>query len=142
GATELLQIAERNPPAMERLQRLGRWHLERQVRDPALREMLRPSFTLGCKRLLLSNTYYPALQAENARVVPHAVSRITPAGIVGEDGVEHDVDTIVFGTGFHVSDTSMPTRLVGRGGVTLEQRWLGSPEAYLGTAVHGLPNAF
>lgn len=142
GATELLQVAQRNPEAIRHLERLGRHHLQRQVRDPALRAALTPAFTIGCKRLLLSNTFYPALQAPNARVVPRGVVRVTPTGVVDSDGVEHAVDTIVFGTGFHVSDSSMPSRIVGRAGLTLEQRWGSSPEAYLGTAVHGLPNAF
>ncbi len=142
GATEMLQLAERDPAAMRRLQRIAAWHLARQVRDRVLRDALTPSFTLGCKRLLLSNTYYPALQAENARVVPRGVARVTSEGVVDADGIEHAVDTIVFGTGFHVSDTSMPSRIVGRDGVGLDARWGGSPEAYLGTAVHGLPNAF
>lgn len=142
GATELLQVAERNPAAIRQLERLGRRHLQRQVRDPALRAVLTPTFTIGCKRLLLSNTYYPALQAPNARVVPRRVARVTPTGVVDGDGVEHAADTIIFGTGFHVSDTSLPSRIVGRDGVTLEQRWQGSPQAYLGTTVHGVPNAF
>ncbi|WP_394837530.1 SDR family NAD(P)-dependent oxidoreductase [Pendulispora rubella] len=140
--TEMLQIAQRNPAAMQQVQRIGLAHLRRQVRDPELRRALTPKFTLGCKRLLLSNTYYPALQAPNVEVVPQAVTEITKRGIVGADGIEREVDTIIFGTGFHVTDSSVPKRIVGRGGRTLDDVWRGSPSAYLGTTCHGFPNAF
>ncbi|MFO0547763.1 MAG: SDR family NAD(P)-dependent oxidoreductase [Polyangiaceae bacterium] len=142
GLTELLQLAERSPAAMHRLERLGAWHLERQVPDPELRAALTPSFTLGCKRLLLSNTYYPALTAPNVRVVAQGVTRVNANSVVSADGRAHEVDTIIFGTGFHVSDTSMPSRITGRGGVLLDSVWKKSPQAYLGTTVSGLPNAF
>ena len=142
GATELLQIAQRHPSVMQRLSKLGLWHLEKQVRDPALRAALTPSFTLGCKRLLLSNTYYPALQAENVRLVPHGVRAITETGVIGADGALRDVDTIIFGTGFHTTDAKAFGRVYGRGGKSLEETWGGSPEAYLGTTCHGFPNAF
>ena len=99
---------------MQQLQRIGLWHLARQVEDRALRAALTPDFTLGCKRILFSNTYYRALQAHNAQVVARGVTRVTPRGVVGADGVEHPADTIVFGTGFHVADTSIPARVVGR----------------------------
>jgi cyclohexanone monooxygenase len=142
GATELLQIAQRHPSVMQRLSALGKWHLERQVRDPELRAQLTPRFTLGCKRLLLSNTYYPALQAANAQLVPCGVRAITANGVVGADGVHREVDTIIFGTGFHTTDARSFGRVYGRGGKSLEETWGGSPEAYLGTTCHGFPNAF
>ena len=142
GATELLQIAERHPRAMKRLERLAHAHLRRQIRDPELRRALTPSFTLGCKRMLFSNTYYPALAAPNTEVVPHAVATITERGVIGADGIEREVDAIIFGTGFHVTDTPLPTRIVGKRGQSLHATWAGSPNAYLGTAVSGFPNAF
>ncbi len=142
GATELLQIAQRHPSVMQRLSALGLWHLKKQVRDPELRADLTPSFTLGCKRLLLSNTYYPALQTANTKLVPHGVQAITENGVVGADGVHREVDTIIFGTGFHTTDAKGFGRVYGRGGKSLEETWAGSPEAYLGTTCHGFPNAF
>ena len=142
GATELLQLAQRRPPVMRRLQGIAEWHIQRQVKDPEIRRAVTPSFTLGCKRLLLSNTYYPAIQAPNAELVPLGVSRITPTGVVDSRGVERAVDTIIFGTGFHVTDTKTPDRVYGVDGKSVGETWDGSPEAYLGTTVHGFPNAF
>jgi cation diffusion facilitator CzcD-associated flavoprotein CzcO/NAD(P)-dependent dehydrogenase (short-subunit alcohol dehydrogenase family) len=142
GATELLQIAQRHPSVMQRLSALGLWHLKKQVRDPALRAQLTPSFTLGCKRLLLSNTYYPALQAENAELVPHGVREVTETGVIGADGIHREVDTVILGTGFHTTDAKSFGRVYGREGKSVEETWAGSPEAYLGTTCHGFPNAF
>lgn len=142
GATELLQIAQRHPSVMEKLSRLGRWHLKTQVHDPVLRDRLTPRFTLGCKRLLLSNTYYPALQTSNTLLVPHGVTQVTKTGVVGADGVHREVDTIIFGTGFHATDAASFGRVYGREGKSLEEVWAGGPEAYLGTTCHGFPNAF
>ena len=142
GTTELLQVAQRHPAAMRQLQKIAAGHLERQVPDPVLRRALTPTFTLGCKRLLLSNTYYPAIQAPNAELVPLGVTRITPTGVVDSRGVHREVDTIIFGTGFHVTDAATPQRVYGAGGRTVDEVWDGSPTAYLGTTCHGFPNAF
>jgi cation diffusion facilitator CzcD-associated flavoprotein CzcO len=139
---ELVQLAQRRPRVMQRIQRVAGLHLKRQVKDPELRRLLTPHFTLGCKRLLLSNTYYPALQEPNAEVVPHAVREITPNGVIGADGVEREVDTIIFGTGFHVTDPPIAARVRGADGRSMADRWKGSPRAYLGTSVAGFPNFF
>lgn len=140
-ALELLGHAERRPALIAPLQALAREHLRRQVADDALRARLTPSFTIGCKRLLLSNTYYPALTQPNVEVVGGALERVTPRGVIGPDGVEHEVDTLVLGTGFVVTDPPIADRIVARG-ESLAQRWDGTPRAYLGTTVHGFPNLF
>src|SRR4051794_12881013 len=127
---------------MERVQKPLRLHLKRAVKDPQLRRICTPDFTLGCKRMLLSNTWYPALQRSNVDVVPHGVERFTRTGIVGTDGVERQADTVIFGTGFHVSDPPIAARVRGRDGRTLAETWAGSPRAYLGTTVSGFPNLF
>lgn len=142
GALELLQLAQRSTAAMKQVQRVGLLHLRRQVRDPELRRMLTPSFVLGCKRLLLSNTYYPALQRPNVSVVDGSLTRIEPHAVVGADGRRHEVDTIIFGTGFRVTDPPIADRVFGRDGTCLAEVWSGSPQAYLGTTVHGFPNLF
>ncbi|HWL85056.1 MAG TPA: SDR family NAD(P)-dependent oxidoreductase, partial [Polyangiaceae bacterium] len=142
GFTEGLQLAQRHPQIMRQIQRIGLGHLRRQVRDPELRQVLTPTFALGCKRLLLSNTYYPALQAANAEVVPHGVAELTERGVVGSDGIERQVDTIIFGTGFYVTDAAGPQRVFGKEGKSLDEVWGGSPQAYKGTMCHGFPNAF
>ncbi|MHB1809529.1 MAG: flavin-containing monooxygenase [Solirubrobacteraceae bacterium] len=121
---------------------LARRHLASQVADPDLRRRLTPSYRIGCKRVLLSDEYYPALQRENARLVTEPIERIVPSGIVTRDGELHELDAIVLGTGFHVTDVPYAPHIRGRGGVSLEQAWGGSPKTHLGTTVAGFPNLF
>ncbi|MEA2484772.1 MAG: hypothetical protein QOC55_2719, partial [Thermoleophilaceae bacterium] len=139
---EATQLAQRRPRVMQQLQKLALIHLKRQVTNPELRRALTPHFTLGCKRILLSNTYYPALQQPNAEVVPHAMREIRAHSVVGADGVEREVDAIIFGTGFHVTDMPIAERIRGADGRSMAEAWQGSPRAYLGTTVAGFPNLF
>jgi cation diffusion facilitator CzcD-associated flavoprotein CzcO len=139
---ELAGFAERNPWAMRGFQAIARRHLERQVRDPELRRALTPDHTLGCKRILLSNDWYPALTSPNVEVVPHAVTKVTPKGIVSADGAERAADTLILGTGFTITDLPIARRIVGRDGRTLDEVWGGSPTGHLGTVVSGFPNLF
>jgi cation diffusion facilitator CzcD-associated flavoprotein CzcO len=128
------------------LMRLGRRvalaHLRRQVPDIELRAKLTPDYTLGCKRVLLSDDYYPSLGAPNVEVVTAGIREVTAAGVVGEDGAVHEVDTIVFGTGFHVTDFPAARCIRGRGGQLLADAWRNGMEAHLGTTVAGFPNLF
>ncbi len=140
--SELLGHGLRRERAMRHLQRIGERHLERQVRDPELRAALTPSYTLGCKRTLFSNVYYPALARENVEVVPAAVAEVRANSVVGADGVEREVDTIVLGTGFKLLDMPIAKLLRGTDGQTMAEVWEGSPRGYLGTTVAGFPNAF
>ncbi len=142
GSLEALSYFFRHPRAMRVLQRAGLWNIRRAVRDPRLREMLTPDFVMGCKRVLLSNTYYPALTRSNVEVVPHGIARVSGSSVVGSDGTEREVDAIIFGTGFHYSDPPIAERVFGADGRSLAQVWRGSPQAYLGTSVHGFPNLF
>jgi cation diffusion facilitator CzcD-associated flavoprotein CzcO len=121
---------------------IGRRHLRRQVADPDLRRKLTPSYTLGCKRITLSNSYYPALCQPNSEVVTDPISEVRSHSIVTADGAEREVDTIILGTGFKVHDNPGFSRVRGRGGQTLGDAWQGSPRAYLGTAIAGFPNLF
>jgi cation diffusion facilitator CzcD-associated flavoprotein CzcO len=139
---ELVQLAQRRPRVMQRIQKLILLHMHRQVKDPELRRVLTPKFTLGCKRMLLSNTYYRSLTQPNATVVPHAVTEVREHSVVGADGVEREVDTIIFGTGFHVTDPPIAERVRGADGRSIADTWRGSPRAYLGTSVAGFPNFF
>ena len=139
---ELTQLAQRRPRVMQRIQRVVLLHLKRQVKDPELRRALTPNFTFGCKRILFSNTYYPALQEPNAELVPRAMSEIREQSVVDADGVEREVDTIIFGTGFHVTDMPIAQRVIGGDGRSMADVWQGSPRAYLGTTVAGFPNLF
>jgi len=139
---ELVALAFLKPRYMRYAQSLARKHLERSVPDPDLRAKLMPDYTLGCKRVLLSNTYYPALQQDNVDVVTEPIREIRPHGVVTADGVEHPADTIIFGTGFRVTDTPIAERIRGRDSRTLAEVWQGSPKAYRGTTVTGFPNLF
>lgn len=140
--SELLGHGLRRERAMRHLQRIGERHLQRQVRDPELRATLTPRYTLGCKRTLFSNVYYPALARENVEVVPAAVAEVRANSVVGADGVERAVDTIVLGTGFKLLDMPIAKLLRGADGRTMADVWRGSPRGYLGTTVAGFPNAF
>lgn len=142
GASELLQLAQRSPDTMRRLSIVGRSLLSRQVADPALRQRLTPEFALGCKRLLLSNTYYPALSQPNVDVVDGGLAEVTEHTVIGDDGTPHEVDTIIFGTGFRVTDPPIAERVFGSDARSLAEHWNGSPRAYKGTCVAGFPNLF
>ena len=130
----------------KRLMKLPQWlarrHMHRQVPDPELRSKLTPNYMIGCKRILLSNDWYPALTKPNVELVTSPIREVRPSSLVTEDGVEHEVDTIIFGTGFHVTDMPAAERLRGRDGVLLSDVWQGSPQAHLGTAISGFPNLF
>ncbi|HEU4701023.1 MAG TPA: NAD(P)/FAD-dependent oxidoreductase [Conexibacter sp.] len=118
-------------------------HLERQVPDPVLREQLTPRYEIGCKRILMSDEYFPALQQPNAELVTSAIERIAPGGVVTADGVEHPADAIVWGTGFRVTDMPYVAWLRGRDGRTLGEHWSEhGMQALRGTTVAGFPNLF
>lgn len=141
-AAEGLGWATRHARAMGPIQRMAERHLARQVPDPELRATLTPDFTIGCKRMLMSNSYYPSLTRENVTVVPHAVTEVRERSVVGADGVERPADTIIFGTGFKILDMPVADLVRGRDGRTMSEVWQGSPRGYLGTTVAGFPNLF
>jgi cation diffusion facilitator CzcD-associated flavoprotein CzcO len=122
--------------------RLAGLHVRRQVRDPELRRKVTPDYAPGCKRVLISNDYYPALGRDNVDVVTDGITEVRERSVVTRGGVEHEVDTIIFGTGFHVTDMPIAQRLRGREGRTLAEMWGGSLQAHRGTAVAGFPNLF
>jgi cation diffusion facilitator CzcD-associated flavoprotein CzcO len=117
-------------------------HLERQVPDPVLRRKLTPADPMGCKRILMSNDWYPALQLPQVEVVDDRISEVRAQSIVTTDGVERAVDTIVLGTGFAATEFLAPMRITGRGGRDLHQQWKDGASAHLGTVVPGFPNLF
>src|SRR4051812_46011866 len=140
---ELNLLAFTGGGRMSRLaEKLARRQLTKQVPDPVLRQALTPSYRIGCKRILLSDDYYPALTRPNVEVVTAGVVEVRPDAVVDADGRVHDVDTIIFGTGFHVTDHPIADRLRGREGRLLADVWDPSPQAYLGTTVPGFPNLF
>lgn len=102
--------------------------MRNQVRDAGLRAKLTPRYTLGCKRLLLSASWLPTLARPDVDVVTAGIERVTPTGAVDRDGVEHPLDTLIFGTGFTPTEPPV-AHLVTAGGRTLAQHWAGSPHA-------------
>ncbi len=131
------------PKAMKLIERGARKHLKRQVADPALRARLTPDYQIGCKRILLSNDYYPALTQDNVEVVTDDIVEVRARSIVTADGVEHEADTLIFGTGFQVRANLTRMKVVGRHGVELNERWSKhGTGAHLGISVAGFPNLF
>lgn len=119
-----------------------RWLLRKQVDDPELRHKLTPDYPLGCKRVLLANDYYTALNRDNVEVIDTGIARVGENTVVSDDGRERPVDAIIFGTGFHATDFLAPMEITGREGRSLNQAWQAGAEAYLGITVHGFPNFF
>jgi cation diffusion facilitator CzcD-associated flavoprotein CzcO len=133
----------KKPDLMKAGEKIALRHMEKQIPvDPELRAKLTPGYRMGCKRILMSNTYYRALAQPNADVVTDGIVEIKPHAIVTADGTEHEVDTIILGTGFYVADMPFTDWVTGRGGKTMAEVFDGSPQAYLGTAVAGFPNLF
>ena len=136
------------PWIMKAAEAYSRSLVHRQIRDPELRKKLIPTFTLGCKRVLLSKTWYPALNRPNVDVVTDRIVEVTPTGIVTVDGTgartEHAVDTIIFGTGFRATDPPIAHRFFGADGTSLAEHWksTGGARALRGTTVAGFPNVF
>jgi cation diffusion facilitator CzcD-associated flavoprotein CzcO len=122
--------------------RLAKAHLHRQVRDPKLRAALTPDYTIGCKRILISNDYFPAVAAPNAELVTAGIAEIRPHSIVTRDGVERPTDTIVLATGFHVTDLPIARRIHGRRGRSLAEVWDEGMVTNRGSTVAGFPNLF
>ena len=130
-------------PRINRLaERLVRENLQRAVPDPELRRRLTPSYRLGCKRVLISNDYYPTLARPNVELVTDAIAAVEPSGVRTADGRLHEVDTIIFGTGFRVTDYMASIEVIGRGGRELNDVWRSEVRSYLGINVSGFPNLF
>jgi len=122
--------------------RMGLANIRRHVHDPALRERITPAYAPGCKRVLISSDYLPSLSKPNVEVVAGGVEEVRQRSVVTSAGLEIAVDTIIFGTGFHVTDVPIAACIIGASGETLRDAWAGGMEAYLGTAVAGFPNLF
>ena len=125
---------------MKPMELAARAQLRRQVKDPELRRRLTPDYEIGCKRIVFSNDWYPSIQAPNVEIVSTGVQELRARAIVGADGVEHEIDTLIFATGFKPAELPIAERIRGRDGSSLAEVWDGSPEAYLGTTVAGFPN--
>lgn len=140
---EALGIGLSHPRLLALTEARARQHLRRQVPDTGLRAALTPDYRIGCKRILRSNDFYPALARPNTSLVTDPIAAIDARGIVTADGTRHDVDAIVYATGFRVAGALGRMHLVGRGGVSLLERWQrGGVRTHLGVTISGMPNAF
>lgn len=128
--------------AMKLYEWLFKRHLNKQISDPALREKLIPDYPMGCKRILMSNDYYPALARPNVEVINHGISSVDQNGLTDSTGTHHQADVIIYGTGFQATDFLTPMTIIGRQGQDLNDAWKDGAEAYLGMTVHGFPNLF
>jgi cyclohexanone monooxygenase len=123
--------------------RIATANIHRGIKDPGLRARVTPDFRIGCKRVLISNDYYPALARDNVDVVTEPIARVTPTGIVTADGIEHEVDVLIVATGFYTTEQPIADHLKGRDGRSLADAWRETGmTAYKGTTIHGFPNLF
>jgi cation diffusion facilitator CzcD-associated flavoprotein CzcO len=129
-------------PVTTLIQRAGLLHLRLAVKDKWLRRQLTPDFRAGCKRMLMSSDYYPALQQDNCKLITWPIATLTEQGLRTSDGLEHRFDAIVFATGYDVQLGGPPYRITGLDGRVLQEEWAGFAQAYKSASVHGYPNLF
>ncbi|UED85887.1 flavin-containing monooxygenase [Streptomyces profundus] len=141
GSRELVVGAfAKHPEWMRAAEGLARLHLRRSIADPELRRRLTPDYRIGCKRILLSNDWYPALTRPHVRVVDAGLREVRGSALVASDGRAVEADAIIFGTGFKVTDLPMAHRVTGVAGTTLAEEWSGGMAALRGTTAAGFPN--
>ncbi|MFE2584138.1 flavin-containing monooxygenase [Streptomyces sp. NPDC059378] len=141
GIRELqVQAFTKHPDELGFVERLARRNMTRAIKDPALRAKLTPDYRIGCKRILLSSEYYPALARPNVDVVASGLREVRGSTLVAVDGTETEADVIVFGTGFHVTDMPIAERVVGADGRTLAESWKGGMQSLRGASAAGFPN--
>jgi cation diffusion facilitator CzcD-associated flavoprotein CzcO len=131
-----------NTPLKKAVELGWRAQLHKQVRDPHLRAKLVPDYPFGCKRVLFSNDWYPALAQSNVELVTEPVVEVLPEGVRGGDDQVHEVDVIIYGTGFAATEFLAPIQVTGVDGVDLHARWKTGAHAYLGMCVPDFPNLF
>lgn len=135
-------VVDAESPQMELVEKLCRAHLEDSIRDPELRERLRPNYRAACKRLVVSPNFYEAIQQPNAELVTEGIERVEEGGVRTRDGRLHELDVLVLATGFKAHAFMRPMTVVGRDGETLARAWAERPTAYLSISIPGFPNFF
>ncbi|WP_435228285.1 flavin-containing monooxygenase [Streptomyces sp. Tue6028] len=140
---ELITLCVRHPRTVGRIgAALSAAHMRRQLPDPELRRKAWPDHPFGCKRVLLSSDFLPALRRPNTELVTDRIVRMEPEGPVTADGRRHDVDCVIYATGFRTNTFMLPMRVTGRGGRTVEDAWSDGAQAHLGITVSGFPSMF
>lgn len=140
---EFRSVAVIQSPRLVRLsEKLAKRYIRKEVKDPEVAKAVTPDYSMGCKRILLSSDYYPALNRSNVDLCTSGVEEVRERSVVTGDGEEHPVDAIIYGTGFHVIDAFDHLAIVGRDGRKLRDAWRDGMEAHLGITVSGFPNLF
>lgn len=124
------------------IEALGRAHLFRQVRNPELRRKLTPDYRFGCKRPILSNSYYPAIAADNCELITEGVDRVEGSTLITSDGIKREFDTVITAIGYRYNRSLLTSRILDGDGKSLGKFWDASPRAFLGSTVPGFPNFF
>ncbi|HME70669.1 MAG TPA: NAD(P)/FAD-dependent oxidoreductase [Myxococcota bacterium] len=135
-------LVDANSPQMKAIEDACRANLEQNVRDPVLREKLRPDYRAACKRLVMSFDFYQAIQKPNAEVVTEGIERVEVDGVRTRDGRLHELDVLVLATGFRVDRFMRPMQVIGRDDLRLDTVWAQRPSAYLSISIPGFPNLF
>jgi cation diffusion facilitator CzcD-associated flavoprotein CzcO len=132
-----------HPRILKFAERFATWNLHRSITDPELRAKLTPDYAMGCKRILIANDFYPTLNRDNVHLVTDGIAEVREHSIVDSAGVEREVDAIIFGTGFHVTDAFDKLELIGKDGRNLAKEWRArGVQTHLGITVSGYPNLF
>jgi cation diffusion facilitator CzcD-associated flavoprotein CzcO len=140
---ELMAIGfTKNPVIMKAFGKVAKMLLRRSVPDETLRKKVTPDYIIGCKRVLLSNDYYPALQRSNVEVITEGIDHFNERGIITKQGKQYNVDAIVLATGFQAAEGMLVFDVKGRNGLDIKEAWKNGAEAYLGVTVSGFPNFF
>ncbi|MFE0642330.1 flavin-containing monooxygenase [Streptomyces sp. NPDC058877] len=139
---EILAFVMARPNVAGKMQKMASDHLKKSVADETLRAKLTPDYVMACKRLLFSNTWYPAIQQPNVDIVTDGIAEVRATSVVSQDGTEREVDTIILGTGFQATDRPVARRIWGRDGVQLREAWDRGMAAHRGTTIAGFPNLF
>jgi len=142
GIFETINGGIQSPAAMKQFQKLAKWHLNYHIKNPRLREKLTPNFIIGCKRILQSNNWYPALAQDNVEVIASGLSEIKGNTLIASNGEHCEADVIILGTGFEIAEPPIANRVYNRFGQRMSDVWQGSPEGYMGTMIENCPNVF
>jgi cation diffusion facilitator CzcD-associated flavoprotein CzcO len=135
-------IVDAESPEMQMIAEACQANLDENVRDPELREKLRPDYQAACKRLIISPDFYDAIQQPNAELVTEGIERVEPAGVRTRDGQLHELDVLILATGFKTDAFVRPMVVMGRDGQSLQEAWAARPSAYLSISIPGFPNFF
>jgi cation diffusion facilitator CzcD-associated flavoprotein CzcO len=142
GIFESLNGGLKNNAAMRPVQRVAEHHLQKSIQDPQLRRQLTPNYVIGCKRILQSNEWYPALAQNNVTLLSSALAEVKGTQLISSEGDIVEADVIILGTGFEVAEPPIAKRVFNRHGKSVSDVWQGSPEGYMGTMVEDCPNGF